>query len=203
MKRLVVVLALLSLLSIPAFAGDAPKFEIFGGYSLIHSGEVEELDLCALTYHGFSAAVEGNVKPYLGIVGEFSFYQKTTSETMSEDSYEYGYEEKLRHFPILFGPRVGYRGDKFRVFAHYLLGFAKTTWDYKEWDEYYDDEYSESDSDTNFSQAIGGGVDIVVNDMLSIRPAQMDLLSIKVSDGDSYWINSFRYSGGIVLTFGK
>ncbi|MBN2242361.1 MAG: outer membrane beta-barrel protein [Acidobacteria bacterium] len=214
MKKLLVAAALFSLFCLPALAADAPAFEIFGGYSLIHTMDNDKLDLSSQTAQGFIAAVEGNVHPNFGIVGEFGFYQNTESGVESYNGfegipsalpYEYGWEEKTRHYPILFGPRVSYRGDTVRVFAHYLLGFAKTTWDWKYWEE-YEGYYEEtgSEGDTNFAQAVGGGIDISLNDTFSIRPAQVDWVSIRVSgDGDSTWINGIRYSGGIVIKLGS
>jgi opacity protein-like surface antigen len=212
MKRFLVAVALFSLFCLPAMAADAPAFEIFGGYSLIHSMDNDKLDLSSQTANGFLAAAEINVHRNFGIVGEFGFYQNTESGTgtfngyiMPEAiAYDYGWEEKTRHYPILFGPRVSYRGDNFRIFGHYLLGFAKTTWDYKYWEEgegYYEETGSEGD--TNFAQAVGGGVDISLSQTFSIRPVQFDWISIRVSDGDSTWINGIRYSGGIVIKLGS
>ena len=68
---------------------------------------------------------------------------------------------------------------------------------------HYKDEYDgENYTDNNFTQAIGGGVDIVLNGMISVRPAQIDMVSIHWTDGEySEWENHFRYSGGVVITF--
>lgn len=205
MKKLLAAVALFSMFCLPAFAGDAPAFEIFGGYSLIHAGEVEEYDVCAQTLHGFIAAVEGNVHPNFGIVGEFGFYQNTDSGTETDEFYEYGWEEKYRHIPFLFGPRVSYRGDNVRLFAHYLLGAVRSSVDWYYWEEgegMYED--SGTESDTSFAQAVGGGIDISLNDTVSIRPAQVDWISIKATYEDiSEWMNAFRYSGGIIIKLGS
>ena len=54
------------------------------------------------------------------------------------------------------------------------------------------------------SRDIGGGVDVVVNDTISIRPAQFDLLMSRFSFEDiSLWESMFRYSAGIVFKFGS
>ena len=56
----------------------------------------------------------------------------------------------------------------------------------------------------NFGIAFGGGLDIVVNDTISIRPVQIDLLSSRFSIEEiSIWESMVRYSGGIVFKFGS
>jgi len=189
MKKLLVVIAVFSLFCIPALAQDAPKVEVFGGYQLVHDSG-ENFDLDGFSYHGFTGAVEGNLASFLGIVGEFGYFRHTESAG--------GESATLSGIPFLFGPRVGYRGGKFRVFGHYLLGATRysldTTFEDFDWDW----------SETYFTQAIGGGIDIVLTDIISIRPAQIDLLSVRISEGGmSDWSNYFRYSGGVVFTFGR
>lgn len=200
MNKLLPGLVMLCLLSIPAIAQDVPKFEVFGGYSLLRDSGNDDLDTSETTLNGFAAAFEANIHPNIGIVGEFNFYQDTESWT----EYEYAGESRWRHMPFLFGPRFNYRKDKFRVFGHYLLGAVRSSY----LDKGDDGSVWEDWSDTNFGQAIGGGLDIVLNKTISIRPAQIDWLSVKISDsGEDWsvdtWNRSFRYSGGIVFTFGS
>ena len=188
MKKLLVAVAVLSLFCIPALAQDTPKVEVFGGYQYIR--DTGGLFIDGLSYHGFSAAVEGNVASFLGIVGEFGYFRHT--ESAGDES------ATLSGMPFMFGPRVGYRGERFRVFGHYLLGGTRVSLDTTPSDP--DAEGSE----TFFSQAIGGGIDLVLSDIISIRPAQFDYLSVRFTEGDmSRWENHFRYSGGVVFTFGR
>jgi len=178
MNKLLVGLLLLSVLCIPALAEDTPKAEVYGGYQLLRHPGGDGYDSYRL--NGFLAAVEGNLKPFIGIVGEFGYARKAWDD--------YGETESFSTF--LFGPRFGYRAGKVRVFAHYLLGGLRYS------DTYDGGDYKES----RFAQAIGGGLDLTVNKMISIRPAQIDLVAIKWSDG---WEKAFRYSGGIVIKFGS
>ena len=185
MKKLLVAIVLFSLLSIPVFAQDVPKFEAYGGYQLLRHPGGEGYD--SYIINGFTAAFEGNLKPFFGIVGEFGYGRKSWDELYINETESFT--------TYLFGPRFGYRTDKFRIFGHYLLGGL-----------HYSDEYTDEGTytytDNNFAQAIGGGIDISLGKMISIRPAQVDLLSIKWSDGDySEWENVFRYSGGVVFKF--
>jgi len=185
MNKLLVGLVLFSLCCLPALAADTPKAEVYGGYQFLrHPGGA---DYSAFNYNGFTTAVEGNVKSFLGIVGEFGFARKSWD-------YGEGYTETENVIPFLFGPRFSYRAGKSRFFVHYLLGAIR-----------YSDTYDGSTyTNTNFSQAIGGGLDIAINKMISIRPAQIDLVTVRWKDSEvTDWENNFRYSGGIVIKFGS
>jgi len=200
MKKLLVAMALFSLLCIPAVAQDVPIFEVFGGYSLLHLNENDELDSSSMTHHGFIVAVEGNANANVGIVFESGFYQAT--ERWEE--FDLTGDCRWRHVPILFGPRFGYRTEKFRVFGHYLLGKVFTSYIDKDdegtvWEEY---------CNSNFGHLIGGGIDITLSNSISIRPAQFDFIGVKVSEAEGDWrVNTwqkgFRYSAGVVIKLGS
>lgn len=185
MKKLIVTIALSSLFCIPVLAQDTPAVEVYGGYQLLHhgGGTYGELTYDSYNLNGFLASVEGNVKPYFGIVGEFGYNRKSWDEYSETESFT----------TYLFGPRVSYRAEKFRVFGHYLLGGA----------HYKDDYTGGSYTDNLFTQAVGGGIDITISDLISVRPAQIDMVSVRWTDAGTYWENHFRYSGGVVFTFGK
>jgi hypothetical protein len=192
MKKLLIAIAVLSLLSLPVFAqGEVPKLEVFGGYSLIHNTSNDALETDPMTSHGFAAAVEGNVHPNIGIVAQFGFYQHTENWQDSELTID----ARMRTLPFLFGPRFGYRADKVRVFAHYLLGAVRTSYLEKENGTVWDDW-----TETDFGQAIGGGVDVALSDSISVRPVQFDFITVKVSDQDT-WVKGIGYSAGLVFKF--
>ncbi len=187
MKTFLLSAPLFCLFCVPAFAQNEPQVEIFGGYQLIYdSGDDFEID--GFNYNGFTAAVEVDITPYFGIVGEFGYFRHTIN---AEES-----EAVLSGVPFLFGPRFSFRTEQVRVFGHYLLGGTRlnidTTPDAAEWEGH----------DTFFTQAIGGGVDITVNDIVSIRLAQIDLMGTRFTeDSMAEWRHHFRYSGGIIFTF--
>jgi hypothetical protein len=57
---------------------------------------------------------------------------------------------------------------------------------------------------TAFSFAFGGGMDYSLNDKISIRPVQLDLIRSRASVlGETVWGNDLRYSAGIVFKFGS
>ena len=195
MKNLLVVVALFSLFCIPALAQETPQVEIYGGYGLLHD--------TGITLHGFQAAVEANVNQYFSVVGEFGFNKKDITEDAQflmdlfdiEGTIE---DADLKSFTFLFGPRVSYRTERVRPFAHVLFGIHRiggsATIEGESGSEYLN----------NFGIAFGGGVDFAVNNTISIRPAQIDLLSSRFTFGEmSSWENMLRYSAGIVIKFGS
>jgi hypothetical protein len=171
MKKLIMLLAVLFVASLPAHAQtDYPGAEIFGGYSYFNTdfGDRE-------SQHGWGASFTGNLGPRVGLVAEFSGnYKKIEGFLADFDTRTYTY---------LFGPRFSYRTDAATVFGHILVGGATTQ--------------IENFSDTNFALAAGGGVDINVNKSFAIRAAQIDYIPIFADDT----IHNFRYMGGIVIKF--
>ena len=227
MKKLFAASALFSLFCFPASAQAVPQFEIFGGFSLIHAGPdsfgvnsedygipeeyLEDVaDLLGfdtgVNLAGFLVSGEGNVKPWLSIVGEFGYNTWETSRYVSGFGASVSASADIKTFTAMFGPRFSYRTERFRIFGHYLAGLAVSSIDASYSYEYGEDSDSDSFeiSETAFGQAVGGGLDITLNGYLSIRPGQVDLISTHFDLGDtSKWQNFFRYSGGIVFKFGS
>lgn len=81
-------------------------------------------------------------------------------------------------------------GTKTEVFVHGLIGGART-------------EASAGSTlvgfkDTAFAAAIGGGVDLAINEGIAIRAAQFDYLRAPVAGAGK---NNFRFATGLVLRF--
>ena len=166
-------LVILSLL--PAVAQDVPKAEVFGGYSWAGGN-----------FHGWNASVTGNITKRLGIVADFSGHYGSELEgstLVKKDAHSF-----------LFGPRVSFRGKKFTPFVYALLGVTR---------------FHESatingqklfDSDTGFSSALGGGLDVKVNDRVAIRVFQIDYFRPNFF-GEAH--TRGRLAFGVVLHLGK
>jgi hypothetical protein len=85
-------------------------------------------------------------------------------------------------YTYMFGPRYSFRmgNDRFKPFVHVLVGGTAPT--------------------PAFAYAIGGGLDVKVNDRISVRVIQADFVQIR--NGGSA-LNSSRYSFGVVFNLGK
>jgi opacity protein-like surface antigen len=167
----------------------APKVEIFGGYSYLRA-DTGALVIDSVSAHGFNTSLAGNITKHIGIVGEFSRFTVSQGFTVSVlgrinvDSNVVTY---------LFGPRITPHRGKVEPFVHALLGGAREN------DKLTGglvDELTEN----AFAFALGGGLDIKVNDNFAIRVAQVDYLGDKLGRGTA---NNFRYSVGVVIRLGK
>jgi hypothetical protein len=117
--------------------------------------------------NGWTGALEGKVAPFLGIVADISG--------------QYG--SGVSQHNVLFGPRVSTSIGKIRPFAHVLIGVSHVS--------------GGGDSDTSFSDAIGGGVDYKLIKLIAWR-FQGDLLQTRFFNDTQ---NDFRFSTGVVVHF--
>src|SRR6185436_7377571 len=85
---------------------DAPRVEIFGGYSHLVGNQ-----------QGFNVSVAGNVNNWFGVVGDFSrLGARMTDGNLTEE---------ISGKIYLVGPQVSYRGNKrFTPFVRVLIGAA-------------------------------------------------------------------------------
>jgi opacity protein-like surface antigen len=183
MRKLFFMVLLLAM-PFAAQAQDAPKAEIFGGYSYLHADD----DNGGLDLHGWNASAAVNFKKWGGIVADFSGHYDTT--TLSP-----GVRADLSAYLFLVGPRFTYREHKvLQPFGHVLLGAARS--------------YVKTDTtvgrisvnDSAFAMAIGGGLDAKIIDNLAIRLFQADYVLTRFNDQTQ---NNFRLSTGLVLRLGS
>jgi opacity protein-like surface antigen len=178
MKRVTLVAVCLLFISAIAVAADAPKAEVFGGYSYFRCDTGSSDVTCNL--NGWNASVAFNAKKYLGIVANFG-----GSYGKIEDIVD----TKIHSF--LFGPQFSVRKDKVTPFAHALFGVAHVQQGITGLG---------TDSANEFAMALGGGLDINAGKKIAIRVAQADYVMSR-KGGESF--NNFSYSAGIVLKLGN
>jgi hypothetical protein len=189
MFRLSLVVALLGLFCMPLFAQDLPKIEAYGGYQFLHAGTntgfVGTTNVFTGSANGFIGAGEYNFSQNIGFVGEFGFGVKSENNVSTKDEL------------VLGGLRMGYRSEKYRIFYNFLLGF-----------NHAGGGASTSGSNAFAIAPLGGGIDFTINQRISIRPAQLDYVRIRLGStktgmySTSYWANSFRYTGGVIIKLG-
>jgi opacity protein-like surface antigen len=195
MKKLVLVAVFLLGFSVMAMAQDTPKVELFGGYSLVlvdtstalkHSN-FEGMDL---NLNGWNSSIAFNGNKYLGFVAEFGGSYGTV-----------GYEERnqppnswadVSIYSIMIGPKFTLHRGKASPFVQTLLGYAhiKGT------------EAGETYTENDMAIALGGGIDVSVNEMVSLRPVQLDYFATRTKlTGD--FADHLRFSTGFVIKLGK
>jgi hypothetical protein len=192
MRKLFFIVALTLALPIISLAQEAPRVEVFGGYSYMRLEDVgiDGLDrdlngynvAGAITIFKKSLAIKADVSGHFGniAVPGISVDQNQTL--------------------FLFGPQYSFRkSQRIQPFAHALFGFARVKLDA--------DAISGDLSDNGFAFALGGGVDIkALSSRLSLRLVQADYVRTKLDFlgvGDSNSSNNVRISTGMVVRFGK
>jgi opacity protein-like surface antigen len=195
MQKLFLIVALALALPVIAQAQEAPRVQVFGGYSYmrLEDSGVDGLDRDlngynvsgAFTVLKKSLAIKADVS---GHFGNLSNILPTTTD--------------LRQDMFLFGPQFTLRkSQRFQPFAHALFGFARQ--------KISNDVISGDITDTAFAFAIGGGVDIkALSSKLSLRMVQADFVRTQLGllsgvNGDSTGSNNLRISTGLVVRFGK
>jgi len=184
-------------------AQEVAKVELFGGY------QFARLDSSVFSddaFHGWTAAVQGNLTHSFALVGEVSGVFNNLERSpafpgVSRDSSEYFY---------LFGPRFTKRMSKGNIFVHALIGGAHgampTT--ITIFPPLVCDPTAPTCppattisrvTNSGFAMAFGGGADLNFGDRFAWRVGQLDY--VYTHQGDSG--NHFRYSTGIVIRLGK
>jgi opacity protein-like surface antigen len=158
-----------------AMAQEAPRAEVFGGYSWAGGN-----------FHGWNASVTGNITKRFGIVADFSGHYGSEVDgplLIHEDAHSF-----------LFGPRFAFRGKRLTPFVYALFGATRFH------ESAIISGQKLSDSDTGFSSALGGGLDVKVNDRVAIRAFQLDYFRPNFF-GEAH--NRGRLAVGVVLHLGK
>jgi hypothetical protein len=188
MRKLLLTVSFLLALPLVALAQDAPKVEIFGGYSYLNPNDGDDL-------HGWNASVTGNVNKWFGIKSDFSGYY---------EGYNTVGGAKVRvsdHF-FLAGGQFTYRGnDRVQPFAHVMAGTvllrAKTNRICSATTAGCVSEVRVSDS--GFAMVLGGGVDVKIAKALAARLIQADYVYVR---NDGFNNHGFRLSTGLVVRIG-
>jgi len=173
LKKVCYTICLVCIAAIPGRAQDSPKAELFGGYSW--SGG---------NFHGWNAVITGNINDRCGIVADFSGHYGSETEFVRVNQHAHSF---------LFGPRVAFRGRRLTPFVYGVFGVTR---------------FSESaviggqhlsHVSNGFSMALGGGLDVKVNERLAIRAFQLDYFRPIVNDEPN---NRGRLAFGVVVRLG-
>ena len=167
---------------------STPKAEVFGGYSYFRASDPETINL-----HGWNGSITGNLTDWFGVVGDFSGHYGSPS------IFGFGIPlTDLNQHSFLFGPRISYRGnDTVTPFGHFLIGVSRASAGTLRGIR---GPFDVSLSETALATAVGGGVDIKVNDAFSVRAVQADYFMTRFLDERQ---DNLRLSFGVVFRFGK
>ena len=185
MRKLVFVAMLLLGFCAVSTAQDVPQFEIFGGWNLILPEDNEAIDY----FNGFEGTFVVNANEYAGaVIGVSGAYCSLT-----EGGEDLG---TISNYNVLFGPQIRIPvHERIVPFVRALFGVGMLRLP----SDLEGNEAGQLD-DNGLAMAFGGGVDIRVSDMISIRPAQVEFLTWRLS---GEYINATRFGAGIVFNIGE
>jgi hypothetical protein len=176
MRRIIFVAGLVAMMSLPTMAQEGtPRLEVFGGYSYAGGN-----------FHGWHASATVNVNKWFGVTADFSGYYGGTSEP--------NFEERQNVHTYMVGPKISLRRKRVIPFAYALFGGSRISSRATEFGQQF------FASDAGSSIALGGGLDVRVNDRIAIRAFQIDYLRVNLFNEVN---NRGRLSFGVVLRFGK
>lgn len=152
-----------------------PMFEVFGGYSYLRE-EGENL-------HGWTGTFIVNVNHWFAIAADFDGHYGSFTD-------EFG-KVRVREHGFTFGPHVAlHNHTRVTPFAFALFGGAHESVKFD----------GDTESATGFAANLGGGLDVHVNERVSVRLIQVDAAYTRFEGHGS---TSPRISAGLVFHFGK
>lgn len=173
MHRAVCLLALILFVSIGAIAQQTPRIEVFGGYSHFFA----DVGNSSSNLNGFHVSAAENLNSWFGGVLDFSTHYGTRAGI------------NVNTQSIMYGPRFAYRrSNMVTPSAHALFGAVHGS----------EGLYGISMPDTHFGMALGGAVDVRVNDRIAFRVLQADYLMTRFLGLRQ---DNIRVSTGLVFRF--
>jgi hypothetical protein len=199
MKKTFVLMAVLLIGIGVSAAQDYPKAEVSFGYSFINV-HPNFPQITSYNLNGGGAAFVYNFTPLFGIKAEFMDYTGGGGAQLRALGYTGNVSGNL--FTYEFGPQIKKHSGKIQPFGEALFGAAHTGTYGTIYNAIHGIQAA-GNSNNAFAMELGGGLDIPVNHVLSIRPVEADYLFTQFSaNGIRANQNNFRYFGGVVLTFG-
>ena len=199
MKKTFVLMAGLVIGCSVSKAQDYPKAEVAFGYSFINV-HPNFPQISSYNLNGGGASFVYNATHYFGIKAEFMDYTGGGGAQLRKFGYTGNVSGNL--FSYEFGPQIKKHSGKIQPFGEALFGAAHTGTYGTIYNAIHGIQAA-GNSNNSFAMELGGGLDIPVNRVVSIRPVEVDYLLTKFSANNiSATQNNFRYFGGIDLTLG-
>ncbi len=191
-----------------AQSDDNARAEFFAGYSVLRANYEPERPNPPQpvitffdgkqTLNGFNVSATGYLSKRFGLTGDFSAHFKTNKIA---DPLGGNIETNIRVFNILGGPQYKFRNNsRVTPFVRALAGVAITRAELK----VPTLNSSDSASSTDFALAIGGGLDVRVNNRVDLRVFQADYNPIFLRRGNELGFgnaraDNVRFSFGVVF----
>jgi len=181
---LISAIALIILCGTAMAQENAPKVEVFGGYSYMRTAGNTNVN-------GWNAQANFSLNKWVGIAADFAGHYQTKDTATNRVG--------ANIYSFLFGPQLSDRAGRITGFAHALFGGARVQ------DGFNLGRGGQIGNETGFTMVFGGGIDANVNDKLAVRLFEADYERIRATNnitGDKEGRNEFRLSIGVVFKLG-
>jgi opacity protein-like surface antigen len=184
---------------------DERKVEVFGGYSYLMT-DLEEPDAPLDRFDnldGFNVAVTGYISKRFGLTGDFSAYFRNQTESVTGGTVRF----RSRSFNYLGGPQVRLPNrTRLTPFVHALAGVANNRFAFRATATGASAPAADvSVSVTDFSLALGGGLDMRINKRIALRLFQVEYNPVFLRDRPELntqggrRLDNVRFSVGLVF----
>ena len=209
----ILVFGAILLLGLASWGQEFPKFEAGLDYTYARYGPSSPYSK-GHSLNGGGGSFVFNINEALGIKADLQGYGSnlTSFNITPNTTFPRGAAGSVQGnlFTYMFGPQVKLRWQKANPFVHLLFGAAHTNVYGNAFNTICQPiagrcSFSKAPSADAFAMAVGGGIDIPVNKTVSIRPGQFDYFLTRFDNpftGTNNQ-NNFRYSAGIVFSFGE
>lgn len=211
MKKAICLIALGSIFGLCALAQEGPKADLFFGYSFIRYNSAQTIP--AFTANGGIGTFAWNFTDNIGLEAELGGYHNGNVN---------GYQFDTTTFSYLFGPRFSWgRHKTIDPYIHTLFGGQNASTSIAADSVLVVNPLANEilkngryQAATNaFAMAIGGGLDIKLSKVITLRPIQADYYltrfeapDVTLPPGTTHPTarnqNNFRFAAGIGFNFG-
>jgi opacity protein-like surface antigen len=194
---------------------DHTHVEIYGGYSFLlfdgfETSNVDINDVLNQRIHFNGADLSGtfNFSRYVGAQFDFSIHKRR--ENLDQFGIAGDAEANIQNY--LFGVQVKNNskdGTWFRPFGHFLAGVSRQKLEFSS--PLLIPVIGGADFSFNknsFALDMGGGIDVRITDVFSIRPIKLDYLPVFVNDFNAFGVvfnkstqHNFRAGAGLAFHF--
>jgi len=211
MRKNLCLLTLGTLFGLSVYAQEGPRADLFFGYSFLRYNSAQTIP--AFTANGGLATFAWNFNNHLAVEAELGGYHNGNVNNYSFDSTSFSY---------LFGPRISYgRSKRIDPYIHVLFGGQNASSSISKSSILVVNPLTASSNSSGlysaatnaFAMAAGGGLDIKLSKLITLRPIQLDYYltrfevpNVTLPAGSTAPSarnqNNLRYAAGIQFTFG-
>ncbi len=181
---------------------DYDKVNFFAGYShnRVDTGisdadeDIDDIFDEREGFNGFNVSITGNVHRYVGITGDYSFHRKRFTDSFGGVTARA--DADLHNFLGGVTIKDNAKETKVRPFANFLIGGAHAKTDVDFTGLPAGTVIDDDDSESGFAAAIGGGVDIRLNDRVDFRAVKFEYNPTRLGGETQH---NFRIGIGVVI----